>query len=115
MNDKPTTIKETTIMLLLTTTKTYLEIVAEIMVVHPDSKSTVKCVAFYAHQLKKIDKTCLSHRQTSRSKENNLANLIAKYGSAPTASAEAVGEKLDEAMADAIVAVEDLAETPAAA
>ena len=95
-------IKEITIRQLLTTTDTYAGIVETIMVAHPTAQTTVKCVAFYAHQLRKIDKNCLSHRKTAQSKESNLAALIAKYATCPQDEAETAGEELDEAVAEAI-------------
>ena len=93
-------IKEITIRQLLTTTDTYAGIVETIKEAHPTAQSTVKCVAFYAHQLRKIDKNCLSHRKTAQSKESNLAALIAKYATCPQDEAETVGEELDEAVAE---------------
>ena len=93
-------IKEITIKQLLTTTDSYNAIVETIKEAHPAAQSTVKCVAFYAHQLRKVDKTCLAHRETTRSKESNLAALIAKYATCVEAEAEDAAIELDEALVE---------------
>ena len=72
-------IKEITIKELLTTTDSYSTIVETIRESHPETKSTVKCVAFYASQLRKIDKECLAHRKTANTAGSSLAAMIAKY------------------------------------
>ena len=59
-----------TIKALLTTNKKYSEIAKEI-------STTEKSVAFYAHQLRKIDATCLDHRRVTRSE--SVADLLKKY------------------------------------
>ena len=76
------TIKEIIIMNLLTTTSSYKDIVAEVMSQKADAKTTDKCVAFYAHQLRKIDKTCLAHRSKSSNASSSMADMIAKYKTA---------------------------------
>ena len=62
--------KEQTIRLLLTTTLSYRQIAAEI-------DSTEKSIAFYAHQLRKIDAQCLDHRRSTQSE--SIADLLKKY------------------------------------
>ena len=72
-------IKEKAMKLLLTTTKTYSEIAAEIVKTTPGAKTTDKCIAYYAHQMRRVDKTCLEHRKTSKSNAMSTEQLIAKY------------------------------------
>ena len=62
--------KEQTIRALLQTSDKYSKIAAEI-------GTTEKSVAFYAHQLRKVDKTCLDHR--SSAKADSVKDLLAKY------------------------------------
>ena len=62
--------KEQTIKALLQTSKKYSEIAAEI-------GTTEKSVAFYAHQLRKIDSSCLDHRKTSQAA--STADLLSRY------------------------------------
>ena len=81
--------KEQTIKLLLQTSKKYSEIAAEV-------STTEKSVAFYAHQLRKVDKQCLAHRETARAE--SVQDLLAKY-SAPVSdetSDETEAEVSDE-------------------
>lgn len=62
--------KEMTIKLLLTTNKSYKIIASEI-------NSTEKSIAFYAHQLRKIDEKCLDHRRVTKSEK--IEDLLKKY------------------------------------
>jgi len=64
---------------LLTTDKSYSEIVDTVRAEVGDHVQTsVKCVAFYACRLRKIDPDCLGHRSKSKSNES-LTDLISKY------------------------------------
>ena len=69
--DKTMTKKELTIKALLTTTDKYSKIAL-------DYATTEKSVAFYAHKLRKIDKTCLSHRKSSVNSDT-VEKLLSKY------------------------------------
>ena len=71
-------IKEKAMKLLLTTTKTYNEIAQEIIKTTPGAKTTSKCIAYYAHQMRKVDKTCLDHRATKKTTMSTI-ELIKKY------------------------------------
>lgn len=62
--------KEQTIKALLQTDKKYSQIAAEI-------GTTEKSVAFYAHQLRRVDASCLDHRGKTRSE--SVADLLSKY------------------------------------
>lgn len=62
--------KEHTIKLLLTTNQTYKEMSLEI-------GTTEKSIAFYAHQLRKIDKACLNHRKSTSTE--SIKDLLTKY------------------------------------
>lgn len=72
-------IKELAVMHLLTTTDTYADIAKKIRATVKNAKTTDKCIAYYAHQLRKADKTCLSHRKSSKSSSASMKDLIAKY------------------------------------
>ena len=72
-------IKEKSMQLLLTTTMTYREIAAKVVKTTPNAKTTDKCIAYYAMELRKADKTCLDHRKTSRTSSTTTADLIKKY------------------------------------
>ena len=73
------TIKEMACKALLTSTKTYKQIAADIRKASPGAQTTEKSIAFYAHQLRKADKTCLSHRKSNGQTSASTADLIKKY------------------------------------
>ena len=73
------TIKELAYKHLLTTTLTYSEIAKKIRSESPGAKTSEKSIAYYAHQLRKADKTCLKHRKSSGSSAPTTAALIRKY------------------------------------
>ena len=64
---------------LLTSTATYAQIAANIRKACPGAKTSEKSIAYYAHQLRKVDKTCLKHRKSSGSASPSTADLIKKY------------------------------------
>ena len=71
-------VKEKSMMLLLTTTKTYKEIAAEVRKAIPGSKTTEKSIAFYAVDLRKENPKCLDHRKTNKT-GTSTSDLIKKY------------------------------------
>ena len=73
------TIKEMAYKALLTSTDTYEVIAANIRKASPGAKTSEKSIAYYAHQLRKVDKTCLKHRKSSGSETLSTADLIKKY------------------------------------
>lgn len=62
--------KEMTIKALLTTNKSYKVMASEI-------GTTEKSIAFYAHQLRKIDSSCLNHR--GQAKAESVEDLLKKH------------------------------------
>ena len=73
------TIKEMAYKALLTSTATYAQIAADIRKASPGAQTSEKSIAYYAHQLRKADKTCLKHRKAAGSSAPSTKDLIAKY------------------------------------
>ena len=73
------TVKEMAYRELLTGTATYSEIAKKIRAAIAGAKTSEKSIAYYAHQLRKADKTCLKHRKASGTTAPTTAELIKKY------------------------------------